>query len=74
MSLKLLSWNVNGIRAILKKNFSTFFNEEKPDFLCIQETKAQPEQVELKLEGYKIFWNSAELQEPTPALLINAAR
>ena len=59
--MKLLSWNVNGIRAALKKGFADFVMEEQPDILCLQETKARPEQVELPLElgGYKAYWNSA---------------
>jgi exodeoxyribonuclease-3 len=60
--MKLISWNVNGIRAVLKKNFSAFVLEHDPDFLCLQETKARPEQVELPLElgHYRTYWNSAE--------------
>ncbi len=59
--MKLLSWNVNGIRAVLNKGFADFVSAEQPDILCLQETKARPEQVELPLElgGYKAFWNSA---------------
>ena len=60
MNVKLTSWNVNGIRAVLKKGFMDFFNENKSDILCIQETKAHPEQVEIELPGYNDFWNSAE--------------
>lgn len=60
--MKLISWNVNGIRAVLKKNFTDFVLEHDPDILCLQETKARPEQVDLPLElsGYKTYWNSAE--------------
>ncbi|MGE9268878.1 MAG: exodeoxyribonuclease III [Verrucomicrobiales bacterium] len=60
--MKLLSWNVNGLRAVLKKNFTDFVLAEDPDILCLQETKARPEQVELPLElaPYKTYWNSAE--------------
>jgi len=57
--MKLLSWNVNGIRAAMKKGFLDFFSEQKPDILCVQETKARPEQVELHLPGYHQYWNSA---------------
>lgn len=60
MYMKIISWNVNGIRAILKKNFMDFIKEEKPDIICIQETKAHPEQVDHGLEGYHQFWDSAE--------------
>ena len=59
-SLKLLSWNVNGIRAALSKGFLDFVSAERPDVLCIQETKANPDQVELELPGYEQHWNSAE--------------
>lgn len=60
--MKLLSWNVNGIRAVMKKGFPEFVAEQQPDILCLQETKARPEQVELPLElgGYQAFWSSAE--------------
>lgn len=60
--MKLISWNVNGIRAVLKKNFCEFINEHQPDVLCLQETKARAEQVDLPLDlaGYKTYWYSAE--------------
>ena len=58
--MKLISWNVNGIRACLNKGFLDFFNEEKADIFCIQETKMQEGQLELILEGYYQYWNSAE--------------
>lgn len=58
--MKLISWNVNGIRACVNKGFIDFFNEIKADIFCIQETKCQLDQIELKFEGYKSFWNSAE--------------
>lgn len=58
--MKLISWNVNGIRACLNKGFLDFFNEEKADIFCIQETKMQEGQAELKLEDYYQYWNSAE--------------
>ena len=59
--MKLLSWNVNGLRAVLGKGFGEFMATERPDILCLQETKARPEQVPLPLElgGYHAFWNSA---------------
>lgn len=58
---KLISWNVNGIRAVIKKGFYDFVQQYNPDILCIQETKARPEQVELNLPEYPFqFWNSAE--------------
>lgn len=58
--LKLISWNVNGIRAIIKKNFMEFFREVDADIFCLQETKCQEGQVELDLEGYHQYWNYAE--------------
>ena len=60
--MKLISWNVNGIRAVIKKNFAEFVADHQPDILCLQETKARPEQVDLPLEmgGYHAFWYSAE--------------
>lgn len=58
--MKLISWNVNGIRACLTKGFSNFFNEIDADIFCIQETKCQLEQIDLKFEGYESYWNSAE--------------
>ena len=59
--LKIVSWNVNGIRANLKKGFADFVKQENPDILCIQETKAHPSQVDELLPQYEHhFWNSAE--------------
>ena len=58
--MKLISWNVNGIRACLTKGFAETFKKMDADIFCIQETKCQPEQVELEFEGYTSYWNSAE--------------
>ena len=58
--MKLISWNVNGIRACLTKGFEEFFEKEEADIFCIQETKCQQEQVELKFANYHDYWNSAE--------------
>ena len=58
--MKLISWNVNGIRACVNKGFIEFFKDIKADILCIQETKCQPDQIELEFDGYKSYWNSAE--------------
>ncbi len=57
--MKLISWNVNGIRACLKKGFEDFFGEADADIFCIQESKCQEGQVKLALPGYKQYWNSA---------------
>ena len=63
MKYKLYSWNVNGIRACAKKGFLDFLNKEKPDVLCVQETKAHPEQLDEELKcpkGYQSYFASAE--------------
>ncbi|RJP32304.1 MAG: exodeoxyribonuclease III [Candidatus Omnitrophota bacterium] len=58
--MKFISWNVNGIRAVLNKGFLDFVNESKPDILCLQEMRALPDQVDLPMPGYHRFWNPAE--------------
>lgn len=58
--MKLISWNVNGIRACLTKGFLNFFNKEQADIFCIQETKMQEGQAEVFTDGYEQYWNSAE--------------
>ena len=59
--IKLISWNVNGIRAAIKKGFIEFLEEYDPDVICLQETKAMREQVDIILNEYPYqFWNSAE--------------
>ena len=58
--MKLISWNVNGIRACLDKGFREAFSVLNADFFCLQETKAQPEQITLEFPGYQRFWYSAE--------------
>ena len=59
--IKIISWNVNGIRACVKKGFADFVKKENPDILCIQETKAHPDQVDEMLGDYEHhYWNSAE--------------
>ena len=58
--MKLISWNVNGIRACVNKGFEEFFKKIDADIFCIQETKCQPEQIDLEFDGYKSYWNSAE--------------
>ena len=57
--MKLISWNVNGLRACVGKGFFAFMEAEQPDMLCLQETKLQPEQAP-QIEGYYEYWNSAE--------------
>ena len=58
--MRFLSWNVNGLRACVKKGFGDVFRELDADFFCLQETKLQPGQIELDLPGYEQFWCSAE--------------
>lgn len=57
--MKLVSWNVNGLRSIVTKGFADFFTEVKADVFCVQETKMQPYQLTLDLPGYHQFFNSA---------------
>lgn len=58
--MKFISWNENGLRAIVKKNFSEVFEALDADFFCLQETKLQEGQIELDLPGYHQYWNYAE--------------
>ena len=58
--MKLISWNVNGIRACVKKGFLDFFKEIDADIFCIQESKMQEGQLVLEIEGYNQYWNYAE--------------
>ncbi|MDE6908038.1 MAG: exodeoxyribonuclease III [Lachnospiraceae bacterium] len=57
--MKLISWNVNGLRACVQKGFLDFFREAEADIFCIQETKLQEGQISLELEGYDQYWNYA---------------
>jgi len=57
-AMKLYSWNVNGIRAVIKKgDFQTFIADHQPDVLCLQETKAKQGQAEIDLPDYEEYWN-----------------
>ncbi|MBD5520623.1 MAG: exodeoxyribonuclease III [Lachnospiraceae bacterium] len=58
--MKLISWNVNGLRACVGKGFMDFFKEQDADIFCLQETKLQEGQIELDLSGYHQYWNYAE--------------
>ena len=57
--MKLISWNVNGLRACITKGFYDFFQQEDADIFCLGETKMQPEQASIKTPGYHQYWNSA---------------
>lgn len=59
MEMKLVSWNVNGLRACMGKGFAEFFAAADADVFCVQETKMQPEQAVLEFAGYRQYWNSA---------------
>jgi exodeoxyribonuclease III len=62
-TIKLLSWNVNGIRAAYKKGFAEWLLTESPDILCVQETKVQPDNLSKNLtdlEGYTSYWHCAQ--------------
>lgn len=58
--MRLISWNVNGLRAVMNKGFEEIFKDFDADVVCLQETKCQPDQVKLKTEGYHQYFNSAE--------------
>ncbi|MBQ2692252.1 MAG: exodeoxyribonuclease III [Clostridia bacterium] len=58
--MKLISWNVNGLRACVGKGFADFVAQADPDVLCLQETKLQEGQIDLDLPGYRMYWNYAE--------------
>ena len=60
MEYKLISWNVNGLRAVASKGFADIFTELDADFVCLQETKVQPGQIDLEFLGYESYWNYAE--------------
>ncbi len=57
--MKFISWNVNGLRACMGKGFMDYFNNMDADFFCLQETKLQPDQIEMDLPGYRQYWHSA---------------
>ena len=58
--MRLISWNVNGLRAVMGKNFMEFFNDIDADIFCLQETKLQEGQIEMDLPGYHQYWNYAD--------------
>ncbi len=68
--MKFISWNVNGLRAVLKKGFMEFLESESPDFLCLQETKMQEGQIELETPGYFQYWDSAEKKGYSGTLIL----
>jgi exodeoxyribonuclease-3 len=73
--VKLISWNVNGLRAVLRKNFLEYLEEESPDILCLQEVKAGPNDVEqLWPAAYTTYWNSAEKKGYSGTMLFSRKR
>lgn len=69
--MKIVTFNVNGIRACLQKGLLDFIRDEDADLFCIQETKATPEQVELDIPGYLQFWSSAEKKGYSGTLILS---
>lgn len=69
--MKLVSWNVNGLRAVMKKNFFEFLEECSPDVLCLQETKMQQGQAEVPTPGYHQYWCSAERKGYSGTLMLS---
>lgn len=61
--MKLISWNVNGLRACMGKGFADFLASEDPDIICLQETKMQREQADFEFNGYHEYWNSATVKK-----------
>jgi len=62
-SIRILSWNVNGVRAVARKGFLDWLRRESPDIMCLQETKARPDQLDEEMReppGYHAYWNYAE--------------
>lgn len=71
--MKLISWNVNGLRAVYQKGFAQFLKEQNPDVLCLQETKMQKEQrtEEMDFEGYYDYWSCAEKKGYSGTLILS---
>ena len=61
--MKLISWNVNGLRAVVNKGFYDIFNDLNSDIFCVQETKMQEGQLDIDFEGYDKYFNSAEKRD-----------
>ena len=72
--MKIISWNVNGLRAVLNKGFLDFFNEKSADIFCIQETKMQKEQAKFDFPGYYEYWNCAEKKGYSGTLILTKSK
>jgi len=73
--MKILTYNLNGIRAALKKGLADFIKEQDADVVCFQETKAQEDQVsldEFERLGYKAYWHSAQAHQVKKDMLLNS--
>jgi exodeoxyribonuclease-3 len=68
--MKIISWNVNGLRAVITKGFWDFFKGQNADIFCVQETKMQQEQADFKFEGYYEYWNQAEKKGYSGTLIL----
>ena len=68
--MKLISWNVNGLRANITKGFEKFFKEVDADIFCIQETKMQKQQATFDFPGYYEYWNCAEKKGYSGTLIL----
>ncbi len=68
--MKFISWNVNGLRAAMKKGFMTYFNEQDADIVALQETKMQEEQKDFSFPGYEEYWNSADKKGYSGTLIL----
>lgn len=69
--MKIISWNVNGLRAVMSKGFMNFFNNINADIFCIQETKMQKEQAKFDFQNYYEFWNCAEKKGYSGTLILS---
>ena len=69
--MKLISWNVNGLRACMNKGFKDFFDLQNADIFCVQETKMQKEQADFSFPNYHAFWNSAEKKGYSGTLILS---
>ena len=72
--MRLISWNVNGLRACMQKGFLEYFQQEQPDFFCLQEIKLQDGQIDLSIPGYDMYWNYAQMKGYSGTAIITKHR
>ena len=70
--MRLVSWNVNGLRSAINKGFANYITKTSPDVVCLQEIKALPEQVDLPFGGYRAYWNPAERKGYSGTLILSS--